>query len=422
MAKIDINTKIEIGKETFYGLLNSDYNSEIRTNIAKKYNVSLSTVNKCYSDFKDRIVEPKPTEEELKQISILLKKKQTIVVDKKYSDEFKIQVGKDLFERLYETRYASGVREEIAKKYNIPVSMANNMLSFYKNRKEEPKPTKEQLEDMKKYSQAKFARTNFPKDIVEIMLGATDEELKDIVKEYSLYRLNYKIEYRKLRNESERETLELLQKRMEKINQELEQAKDVLNPYELELYDTVFNEYLNGKDYYPNYVFARYNVSKNLFTRWINLIKINNDKQRSELLNNYYKEMKIRELDFSILVHDVYKMIIEEDKNILDFYKMTHMTINKFKSFMMLGEEHNLIPEEEKNTINNFFDLYIVGAYSLANLEEAYKIVYEYNGINMTKEDIKNICMELVEQEIPVTKNSIILTFEEKINNNVYKK
>lgn len=422
MAKIDIKTKIEIGKETFYGLLNNDYDSEIRTNVAKKYNVSLSTVNKCFSEFKDRIIEPKPTEEELEKIAVLLKKKQTIVVDKKYSEEFKIQVGKELFDRLYETRYASGVREEIAQKYNIPLNMANNMLSFYKNRTEEPKPTEKQLEDMKKFSHAKFSRTNFPKDIVNIMLGATDEELKDIIKEYSLYRLNYKIEYRKLRNESEKETLELLQKRLEKINQELEQVKDTLNPYELELFDTVFNEYLNGKDYYPNYVFARYNISKNLFTRWVNLIKLNNDIPRNELLNNYYKEMKIRELDFSILVHDLYKMITEENKNILDFYKMTHMTINKFKSFMNLGLEHHIIPEEEINTINNFFDLYIVGAYSLANLDEAYKIVYEYNGINMTKEDIKNICMELVEQDIPVTKNSIILTFEEKINNNVYKK
>lgn len=422
MTKLTKEVKIQIGKETFDELLRTEYDTKVKEQIALKYDISLSMVNKCFSDYKSRIIEPKPTIHDLELLSNYLKKRQTIPSNKKYSEEFIIQVGKEVFEALLDNNYSYDVREDIAKKYNIPVNTINNFLSTYRKRNEEPKPTEEQMKLANNYISLNGRKgVAIPKNIVDILLGATDSELEELLDRYTLKILNNKIEYNKLREPDNKEVYEQVQIRLRNIynNKTINKSENNQEYSSLELFDKVMSEYLNGIDYYPNYIFVKHNVSKNIFITWIKTIKNNNDIERSNILNKYYDTMKEREVEFSLLVNEVYKLIKNNKATILDFYRLVHMTINRFKSYMKLGIEHNLIPDEEVDVINNFFDLYIVGSYGLANIEEAYKINYEYNGVMLAKEDIKNICLELLKEDIPITKNSIILMFEEKIKNKV---
>lgn len=418
MNKLDKETKILIGQETFNELLKTKYDSTIKQTIASKYHTSVSMVNTCFYEYKKRYIEPKPTKEELEQLDKYLKERQGLLTKRKYSEEFEIQVGKETFEELLKSKYSYDIKENIAKKYNITVNTVSNLLSKYRNRTEEPKPTKEQQDLALYYARLAEKRgASTPKNMIDILLGADDKELEELLKRYSFTNLINKLDYYKVRNIDQTELIEQIKIRLTNIH---EKTKLIYldNPdiNELELFDKVMNEYLNSTDYYPNYVYTKNNISKKTFMKWIKAIKENNDEQRSNILNKYYDTMKEREIEFSLLVQELYKLLQTKQITILDFYKLSHMTINRFKSFMKLAIEHNLIPKEEETTINNFFDLYIVGSYTLTNIEEAYKINYEYNGINLTKEEIKNICLELLDKNIPITKNSIILTFEEKIN------
>lgn len=419
MVKLDKETRLHVGQETFNELLRTKYDSKVKEQIALKYNITPSMVNTCFYEYKKRYIEPKPTKEELDLLDKYLKEKQGLLSKRKYTEEFEIQVGKETFEELLNSQYSYDIKDNIAKKYNISKNVVSNLLSKYRNRTEEPKPTKEQIELANKYALLSERRgASTPKNMIDILLGANDKELEELLQRYSYTNLINKLDYYKVRNQEQTEIVEQIKIRLTNIHEKTKLIYlDNTIKNELEIFDKAMNEYLNSKDYYPNYIFVKNNVSKKMFMNWIKIIKENNDIERTNILNKYYDTMKEREVEFSLLTQELYKLIKTKQPTILDFYKLAHMTINRFKSYMKLGIEHNLIPKEEENTINNFFDLYIVGSYSLSNLEEAYKINYEYNEVKLTKEEIKNICMELLENDIPITKNSIILTFEEKIKN-----
>lgn len=404
--------RIKIGKEVFDKLIDSEYDSNEKIKISNKYSISMYMVNKCFYEYRDRCIEPKPTKEDIEKLDKMLSLRRRNITNKKYEDNFALNVGKEIFDEVIKNEYASWVIPNIAKKYGITVDAAKRLFYLYKNRDTEPKPSSEDLALLTKYAFNNTTKTPIPADIVITMLGASDEELKSYLEKYTLDKLLFKIGYYKVRNTYDRDSLENLEKRLKTINDSVVYSSS--NSNGIVLFETVINEYLSGNDYYPNYIFAKYNVSKSVFNSWIRTIKNNKDYNEINLYNNFISTMKNREMEFSCIVRDLCNMI-DNDINILDFYRLTHITINRFKSYMNLCLNNHLITNDEYNKVNNFFDYYIVGSYSLKDLDEAYSIVYEYNGVSLSKEEIKNICYELVNENIPVTKNSIVLLFEEKV-------
>ena len=65
MIKYTREQKLNIGKETFYKLIETEYGENVRDEIAKKYGISASLLSTYLSMFKKNVVEPKPTEEEI---------------------------------------------------------------------------------------------------------------------------------------------------------------------------------------------------------------------------------------------------------------------------------------------------------------------------------------------------------------------
>ena len=361
---------------------------------------------------------------------------------REFTIDAKIEIGKYTFDKLIETGYDPKVKEEVAKEYGITVGTVYKYLREYKERILEPKPTYEELELFKKL--AKNATKSF--EIAEKLLIASDEEITKLIDKYGKGLLISKInDYIKSKPEEKENIarLEYVKERIEVLNEirlnsrkavrDLEKAEKQSEMYlniangsdnenKLNKIVKVIREYINSEEYYPNYIFQKNGIFSKDLSSYIKEIRDSKVPTLNRLIDTYYEELQKREVAFLELVNDVFKVIEENSPNILEFYRMTHMSINKFKTFLKVANAHKKITGFTLDFFNNYFDKYIIGSYGLANLEEALKINYEYNGVAITPEDIKSICQELYQNQIPINKNSIIYTFEEKVSSKVNKR
>lgn len=361
---------------------------------------------------------------------------------REFTVEERIKIGQVAFNKLLETNYDLSVKDEIARKYGIVPATVQKYIREYKERVLEPKPTYEELELFKKL--AKNSTKSF--EMAERLLSASDEEITKLLDKYGKSLLIFKInDYIKSKTEEKENivSLEYIKERIEVLNEirlnnrkavrDLEKAEKQSEMYlniangsdnENKLNHIVksIREYLNSEEYYPNYIFQKNGIFSRDLSSYIKEIRDSKEPTLNILIDTYFEELQKREVAFLELVKDVYKVIEEKNHNILEFYRMTHMSINKFKTFLKVANAHKKITGLTLDLFNNYFDKYIIGSYGLPNLEEALKINYEYNGVAITPEDIKSICQELYQNKIPINKNSIIYTFEEKVNNKVNKR
>lgn len=358
---------------------------------------------------------------------------------REFTVEERIKIGQVAFNKLLETNYDLSVKDEIARKYGIVPATVQKYIREYKERVLEPKPTYEELVLFKKL--AKNSTKSF--EMAERLLSASDEEITKLLSKYGKSLLIFKInDYIKSKPEEKENIakLEYIKERIEVLNEirlndrkvardlkkEEKQSKMYLNvangsDNENKLNQIVkgIREYINSEDYYPNYIFQKNGISSRDLSSYLKEIRNSKVPTLNILINTYFEELQKREVAFLELVAEVYKVIEEKSPNILEFYRMTHMSINKFKTFLKVANAHKKINGFTLDFFNNYFDKYIIGSYGLPNLEEALKINYEYNGVAITPEDIKSICQELYQNKIPINRNSIIYTFEEKVSSKV---
>lgn len=81
MARYTLEEKIKIGQETFYRLLETEYGENVRSEMALKYGLNATYISTYLNMFKNHVVEPKPSMEEL----LILEKYHTKRCQKLYS-------------------------------------------------------------------------------------------------------------------------------------------------------------------------------------------------------------------------------------------------------------------------------------------------------------------------------------------------
>ena len=186
---------------------------------------------------------------------------------------------------------------------------------------------------------------------------------------------------------------------------------------------SVINEFLNGNDVYPNYVFGKNNVSSDKFKNWIKFSNLPGNEDIKELLVLYTKELKLREALFVNNLRELVNHIALDDLSTLDFYRKTQMPINKFRFFVHVARRRKLIDDNVLNILEDYTYKIGMGSYQYNSLEELKNSLnYNYNGVELTPEIIDNLCLELKNENIPINKSTVICLFQEKNSDKVNKR
>lgn len=355
----------------------------------------------------------------------------------KYTKSEKLNIGKETFYRLLETEYGENVREDISKKYGLSASQLSTYLSMFKNNIVEPKPTEEEIQILNNYYQRRMTKNynreniTIKKDyklVKELLSSLNDQELKLILDRYDYHYIKKQIEEYLLVKPLDRERLTIILNKLSDMrtnskNSIREEKINSLNNEKKEYIKTVLNEFLNCNDIYPNYVFNKYNLTMVKFNSWIKLSELPENEDLRRLLNSYYKELKYRELAFVKMIKDLVANNSLDNLNILDFYRMFHMSMNKFKFFVRVAKNRELINNESATMIDNYLFKHTIGSYQYKDLNELKNnLNYNYNGVELTSEYIDEIVRELSIENIPITVSTIIALFQEKNNYKVNKR
>lgn len=356
---------------------------------------------------------------------------------KYYTFEERIKIGQETFYRLLETEYGENVRNEMAEKYGLSVGYISTCLNMFKNHVVEPKPSMEELLILEKYYQKRLTRTYANKDkvsrrefpIVKVLLtDLTDEELSTLINRYTLGYIKKTIDEYLVVHPEDKDKLNSLVTRLEKIHEsnkeERKNERDSQTSTERkETIVSVINEFLNGNDVYPNYVFGKNNVSADKFKNWIKFSNLPGNEDIKELLGLYTKELKLREALFVNNLRDLVNHITLDDLSTLDFYRKTQMPINKFRFFVHVARRRKLIDDNILNILEDYTYKIGMGSYQYNSLEELKNnLNYNYNGVELTPEIIDNLCLELKNENIPINKSTVICLFQEKNSDKVNKR
>lgn len=358
-------------------------------------------------------------------------------MEKKYTRQEKIKIGQETFYRLIETEYDENVKEEMMNKYGLSASRLSTFLNMFKRNIVEPKPTEEEIIILDKYYQKRLARGYANRDKVSrrefplvkaLLNGLTDEELSTLIDRYTLGYIKKTIEEYIVVHPEDKDKLNNLVTKLDNIHENYKEERKIerdsqFNNDKKEIIISVINEFLNGNDVYPNYVFSKNNISAEKFKNWIKVSNLPGYEDVKELLGLYTKELKLREALFVNTLRELVNHIALDDLSTLDFYRKTQMPLNKFRFFMHVARRRKLIDDETLGVLEEYTYKIGMGSYQYSSLEELKNSLnYNYNGVELTPEMINDICLELKNENIPINKSTIICLFQEKNSDKVNKR
>lgn len=358
-------------------------------------------------------------------------------MEKKYTRQEKIKIGQETFYRLIETEYGENVKEEMMNKYGLSASRLSTFLNMFKRNIVEPKPTEEEIIILDKYYQKRLTRGYANRDKVSrrefpvvkaLLTDLTDEELTTLIDRYTLGYIKKTIEEYIVVHSEDKDKLNNLITRLEIIHENNKEERKIerdsqFNNDKKEIIISVINEFLNGNDVYPNYVFNKNNISAEKFKNWIKVSNLPGNEDVKELLGLYTKELKLREALFVNTLRELVNHIALDDLTTLDFYRKTQMPLNKFRFFMHVARRRKLIDDETLGVLEEYTYKIGMGSYQYSSLEELKNSLnYNYNGVELTPEMINDICLELKNENIPINKSTIICLFQEKNSDKVNKR
>lgn len=358
-------------------------------------------------------------------------------MEKKYTRQEKIKIGQETFYRLIETEYGENVKEEMMNKYGLSASRLSTFLNMFKRNIVEPKPTEEEIIILDKYYQKRLTKSYANRDKVSrrefplvkaLLTGLTDEELSTLIDRYTLGYIKKTIDEYIVVHPEDKDKLNNLVTKLDNIHENNKEERKIerdsqFNNDKKEIIISVINEFLNGNDVYPNYVFSKNNISAEKFKNWIKFSNLPGNEDIKELLGLYTKELKLRESLFVNTLRELVNHIALDDLNTLDFYRKTQMPINKFRFFVHVARRRKLIDDNVLNILEDYTYKIGMGSYQYNSLEELKNnLNYNYNGVELTPEIIDNLCLELKNENIPINKSTVICLFQEKNSDKVNKR
>lgn len=443
----NIENKIKRGEKAF----NAYINEEDLNTIALFYSVPLKILVEDMIYYQKRILDPKPTPQELnKYYEIKNKKRQEVLIDRKeiikeQKTEMtpKIIAEKEAFNAFITSDKNQSAVVNLALKHGVdPETIRNNAFNYTK-RTDEFGPTKEELAIFKAvnisrketYHRDRIDFTDLD-DFINLESNLVNDYIDLIIESHLSFnsiidKINLYIKYNseETKNNKKLNSIKVKALKYEKYilserkNRSKKQLSDVEVQNNLDKTAQIIEDYIIDNSQKLSRLLFQHELTERAFNKNLELLKDGTDKEKI-LYQEYNKileeeKQKIAE-DIKIIYHHLENGKLDsgfESKfNIIDFYRITNLKPEIFLSKVWKYAKDNLYTKGEiqrvSDAINTFTrnDVYHTE-------EELIKLNFSYN--NMTIEDI-NIKIKLIEElkrmGIPLTTNTYITLAEEYLN------
>jgi hypothetical protein len=366
-----LKQKIEIAKEGFYAILSNDEDA-INEVIVKNNIPNISSLQlRINKDFRYRIFDPKPTEEEIKQ-------------------------------------YEEALHDRFTKKpINVSFSLIDDLLAADKN------GTIEDFAktcDIKKLSSLMDKFVTYDVDSASIL-----KRVKVAYAKVKFLRDRYDL-MKKTEQQPKKETKPneyIIKERENKINI----TKDIINDY-LATDDIVIAKFLVDPSKGRTFTIV-------LFEKYLDILK--NNPETRELYDKFMSAYEERQKYILFSIKDAVNAMNEmfdkvADYSMLDFYEnclyKSRMNFREFMSYCRTMNKNNLISKEDLRTLERFNSLYSSGNKEL-NGEAIERYSYSENGRDLTKEEKQRVIDYLKERHVPITQNTYNGAYKRFINGQI---
>lgn len=335
---------------------------------------------------------------------------------KRIKDKQKIELGKLVYETLLANNLDKNSLSDLTVRYNVKLATLLAAERAYRSRIVDPKPTKEQE---KLYVSLKYEKTK-RFSVVDSLLEAydKDEEIDKYLAKYGVQKLqsiidSYRVSSKdylqnkgkieviclkiKLRHEQER----LAKKPVQEMNAALNKTDKAMN---------VLKEYMNGKEVFIRLLLQRSRMSINFF---------HTNLQYLPQYQEFLRESPLREVEFINKISEIVNKI-GKGFSILDFYILVNMDEALFRESLMYAFDCDLIPYAIYKKVDDFLKINLIDD-EIISKEEALKISYSYNGINMDEKYVLVILDYLDKNDVPLNRTNVILAFEKMVKRSLDK-
>ncbi len=349
-----ITERILRGKEAFELELKNEGDQSIYNFMANKYDVTEGTVKSYVSDYKKRVISPKPTKEELQLHEEIIKNKHSMAIkSSRIIEKVLDNIDQEFITDILDINYTKDlINYIIDSQYNV-------------------------IEILKKIDSAiKF------NDYLE-------EDLNKLNKTKEVIEINRKnINDKKIINNREKVTNKKNQKQIIEVCKILEQA---------------LNEGIENLDK----IYLKGGMTRSAFDKVLPLLANSNEIEQT-LYNQYYIELanqnELLEQNYLEMLY-YFENGIEKNGsktyyNILDYYQMTRLNPREFLRKGLKLIKDNIITRREYELISKFFSLY-ESAVRILSHEEALNYYYSLGGVTPTLEE-KEFIIDYLENKLGI--------------------
>ncbi|MDD4705820.1 MAG: hypothetical protein PHS24_01220 [Bacilli bacterium] len=351
-----ITEKTLRGKEAFELYIKNNGDQSIYTYLTNKYGVAEPTIRGYITHYKNRVISPKPTKEELELYEEIVKIKRTKIgkrVVSSYQGEITNNFKKDLITDFLNIKY---IKELVAYAITSPYAIEE----IFKNI--------DSAINYSEYNEEEINKLNKIKEVMEINRKLINDER----------RINVREKFTSIKNEK---NINLICDILEEV---LIEGIENLNP-----------------------IISSYGISRNKFDS--SLPKLANGTELEQALYNQYNilllnENELLEQNYLYMVDCITNGIIKNGIstyfNLLDYFRMTKINPIEFQRRGYKLMKNNIITRREYESVCNFFKLY-ENSLRLLSHKEALEYYYSISGVPVTKEQ-KEMIINYIENELGI--------------------
>ncbi|MDD2504831.1 MAG: hypothetical protein PHF21_00995 [Bacilli bacterium] len=367
----NIKIRLKRGKESFLAYLNSK--EDEFTTIANKYNVDTKTLQKDLNIYINRIINPKPTQEELEKY---YSQKNIPKKINKYKRK-----EKEAFNAFLETNNNSSAIVDLAIKEGVkPEIIRNRAFDYFQNNKTNITKEKQaiflvihqirkesfhkEMIDFKFITELLNMNSNFVLDYLDKVINE-NLNIEDIQQKINLY-IKYHPEETKNINK-----LDLIYLHIQENIKYIENRKSqkIFNSYNLFNNEVIIKKTANIiKEYLINEqsikkLLNKYNINISEFNQGLTLIQ-EGTLEETKLFREFQNKLNQEKNELTELVklinyyldNGISKNMLKKDFTILDYYRIINQEPEEFLTKIKHHYNEKYISFNEFNNVNNFLN------------------------------------------------------------------
>ena len=426
----NVKVIIERGKRAFEAYINQG--EEALEPLALEYGIKLKTIKTEITKYANRLVSPKPTEEQLEKYHdiVTTKKKQSALEyhrlkeeakknrDNSYIDS-KVLKSQEAFYAFLKTSTNPSAVVDLAFKYNTDPESIRTAAFKYAKRTEYPFPTEGELITFKAVNEYRLESNKkermdftYVEQLLKLQSDLVSDYLDFIIEgelgiTAALYKIDLYLKYN-IDKPEDLKKLNLIQSHLvdntDYIREERKVRKsNIINNksrnINVEKIAQILEEFLIDGSVSIKALLNKYSLSENLFNKNLNFLSEGSLKEQIlyQEYQEYIKNEKEKNAKIIKLMNHYFKNGIEKNGemakfNLLDYYRLNNERPDTFISKSWTAFREGLFTRLELTKVINFFE-FSTNNSALCKEEELIKYEFSLNGATITDEVVK---MQLV--------------------------